>query len=43
MGAIGACVSFGNYPIALLLCALNYASLAWITPLEEKIKKEPSE
>src|SRR5215472_7638638 len=31
MGAIGACVSFGNYWIALLLCALNYVTLAWIT------------
>ncbi len=43
MGAIGACVAFGNFPIALLLCVLNYVSLLWLTPWEEKIKREPGE
>jgi putative Mg2+ transporter-C (MgtC) family protein len=40
MGAIGVCVSFGNYWLALLLCVINYLSLLFLTPLEEKIKRD---
>jgi putative Mg2+ transporter-C (MgtC) family protein len=40
MGAIGACVSFGNYGLAALLCAVNYFALLFLTPLEERIQRE---
>lgn len=40
MGAIGACVAFGNFPIALLLCALNYLTLRFLTPMENRIKRD---
>jgi len=40
MGAIGVCVSFENWGLALLLCGVNYLSLLFLTPLEEKIKRD---
>jgi putative Mg2+ transporter-C (MgtC) family protein len=40
MGAIGVCVSFGNFPLALLLCVVNYLALLFMTPLEERIKRD---
>jgi putative Mg2+ transporter-C (MgtC) family protein len=40
MGAIGVCVSFGNYWLALTLCVINYLSLLFLTPFEEKIKRD---
>jgi putative Mg2+ transporter-C (MgtC) family protein len=43
MGAIGACVSFGNLPIALLLCGLNYLTLLFLTPFESRYKRDPNE
>ena len=39
-GAIGVSVSYGNYGLALLLCVINYLSLFFLTPLEEKIKRD---
>jgi putative Mg2+ transporter-C (MgtC) family protein len=42
MGAIGVCVSFGNFPLALLLCVLNYLTLLFLTPIEERIKRDPN-
>jgi len=40
MGAIGVCVSYGNYGLAALLCVVNYLSLLFLTPLEERIKRD---
>jgi putative Mg2+ transporter-C (MgtC) family protein len=40
MGAIGVCVSYGNWALAFLLCGINYLSLLFLTPLEEKIKRD---
>jgi len=40
MGAIGACVALGNYGLAMLLCAVNYLSLLFLTPLEERIQRD---
>src|SRR5712692_4588503 len=40
MGAIGVSVSYGNYWLAALLCAINYFSLLFLTPLEDKIKRD---
>jgi putative Mg2+ transporter-C (MgtC) family protein len=40
MGAIGVCVSYGNYWLAALLCVVNYLSLLFLTPLEERIKRD---
>jgi len=40
MGAIGVSVSYGNYGLALLLCAINYLSLLFLTPFEGKIKRD---
>src|SRR6266851_1247252 len=42
MGAIGVSVSYGNYWLAVLLCAINYLSLLFLTPLEERIKRDES-
>ena len=42
MGAIGVCVSFGNFSLALSLCVLNYLTLLFLTPLEERIKRDPN-
>jgi putative Mg2+ transporter-C (MgtC) family protein len=42
MGAIGVCVSFGNFPLALSLCVVNYLTLLFLTPLEERIKRDPN-
>jgi putative Mg2+ transporter-C (MgtC) family protein len=39
MGAVGVCVSYGNYGLAVLLAAVNYFSLLLLTPLEEKLKR----
>src|SRR5713101_5624695 len=36
MGAIGVSVSYGNYGLALLLCVINYLSLLFLTPFEER-------
>jgi putative Mg2+ transporter-C (MgtC) family protein len=41
MGAIGVCVSYGNYGLGLLLCVINYLSLFFLTPFEEKFKHDP--
>jgi len=40
MGAIGVCVSYGNFGLGLLLCVINYLSLLFLTPLEERLKHE---
>jgi putative Mg2+ transporter-C (MgtC) family protein len=40
MGAIGVSVSYGNYGLALLLCVINYLSLLFLTPFEERIKRD---
>ena len=40
MGAIGASVAYGNYGLAALLCAVNYLSLLFLTPFEDKIKRD---
>ena len=40
MGAIGVSVSYGNYGLAFLLCLINYLSLLFLTPFEEKIKRD---
>jgi putative Mg2+ transporter-C (MgtC) family protein len=40
MGAIGACVSYGNYGLAALLSAVNYLALLLMTPIEERIKRD---
>ena len=40
MGAIGVCVSFGNYGLAGLLSVVNYLSLVFLTPLEERIRRD---
>ncbi len=40
MGAIGAAVAFGNYGLALLLSAMNYATLLIMSFLESKLKKD---
>jgi putative Mg2+ transporter-C (MgtC) family protein len=42
MGAIGACVAFGNIGLALVLCAINYLALLLLTPMEERIKRDPN-
>ena len=39
-GAIGVSVSYGNYGLALLLCVINYLSLLFLTPFEEKFKRD---
>jgi putative Mg2+ transporter-C (MgtC) family protein len=38
-GVIGVSVSYGNYGLALLLCVINYLSLLFLTPIEERIKR----
>jgi hypothetical protein len=40
MGDVGVCVSYGNYGLAVLLAAVIYFSLLFLTPLEEKLKRE---
>ncbi len=40
MGAIGVCVSYGNYGMAGLLAVVNYLSLVLVTPLEERIRRD---
>ena len=40
MGAIGVCVSYGNYGLAGLLSIVNYLSLVFMTPLEERIRRD---
>ena len=40
MGAIGVCVSYGNFGLALLLCVVNYLSLRLLTPLEDRFKRD---
>jgi len=39
-GVIGVSVSYGNYGLALLLCVINYLSLLFLTPFEEKFKRD---
>jgi putative Mg2+ transporter-C (MgtC) family protein len=43
MGALGVCVAFGNFSLALLLCGLNYLALRFLTPLEDHINRGPNE
>jgi putative Mg2+ transporter-C (MgtC) family protein len=43
MGAIGACVALQNFPLALVLCVLNYVALLVLTPFEVAIKRDPGE
>ena len=40
MGAVGVCVSYGNFGLALLLSVINYLSLLLLTPFEERFKRE---
>jgi putative Mg2+ transporter-C (MgtC) family protein len=40
MGAVGVCVSYGNFSLAILLAAVNYLSLLFLTPWEGKIKRD---
>lgn len=39
MGAIGASVAYGNFGLALILCIINYLSLLFLTPFEERLKQ----
>ena len=39
-GVIGVSVSYGNYGLTLLLCVINYLSLLFLTPIEERIKRD---
>lgn len=38
-GAVGAAVAYGNYGLALVLCALNYLTLLVMSYIEERVKK----
>jgi putative Mg2+ transporter-C (MgtC) family protein len=38
-GAIGAAMAYGEYVIAILLSAVTYATLRWMTPLKEAVEK----
>ena len=40
MGAVGVCVAYENYGLAVLLSAVNYLSLLLLTPLEDKLKRD---
>jgi putative Mg2+ transporter-C (MgtC) family protein len=40
MGVIGAAVAYGNYGLALMLCALNYVTLLVMSYLEGKFKRD---
>jgi len=40
MGAIGVCVAYENYTLAVLLAAINYFTLLFLTPIEDRIKRE---
>jgi putative Mg2+ transporter-C (MgtC) family protein len=39
-GAVGAAVAYGNYGLALVLCALNYLTLLVMSYLEGKLKRD---
>ena len=43
MGAVGVCVAYENYSLALLLAAINYLTLLFMTPIEDKIKRQPND
>ena len=36
-GAVGAAVAYGRFEIAVVLAVINYATLHWLTPLEERL------
>jgi putative Mg2+ transporter-C (MgtC) family protein len=40
MGAVGVCVAYENYTLAVLLAAINYLTLLWLTPLEGRIRRD---
>ena len=37
-GAIGAAAAFGRYEIAIVLSAINFATLRLLTPLKQSVK-----
>ena len=40
MGAMGASVAYDHYGLAVILCLINYFSLLFWTPIEDRINKE---
>jgi putative Mg2+ transporter-C (MgtC) family protein len=40
MGAIGVCVAYENYALAMVLSAINYLTLLYLTPFEGRIKRD---
>ena len=41
-GAIGAAAAYGHYEVAILVSAVTYATLRWVTPIKDRIEKKES-
>lgn len=42
-GAIGVAVAYNRLEIALVLSAINFATLRWLAPLKDKLERDGTE